>query len=128
MTLSESQVERFPIAHRSNMKYLGILAGLVLLVQGSFAEAGCPPWRPCGPGNTWGGNKLCAQGFYGADFRPACQRHDECYESGCCNRKACDQQFYHDMCEACECSTNPAACRRKAKMYYTAARLFGWMY
>ncbi len=85
------------------------------------AEAGCPPWRPCGPGlHNW----LIPQGAFGADFRPACAQHDACYTAGC-NRKACDCQFRATMHQACECSRHPALCRMRANAYYTATRLFG---
>ncbi len=97
---------------------------LVAVAGSAAAEAGCPPWRPCGPGNSWGGNRLIRQGFYGADFRPACACHDACLQSGCC-RRDCDRQFLCNMYSACECSSNPRACQRKARMYYRAARLFG---
>lgn len=113
------------------MRYLRLAALLVLAGWAccSTAEAGCrsgrcPAWRPCGAGNTWGGNRFCKQGFYGADFRPACQCHDECLLSGAC-RRDCDQQFLCHMYDACECSYNPRACRRKARMYYYGARIFG---
>ena len=57
---------------------LAILA-FVCLANIAPAQAECPPWRPCGPGNPYGGNRLIPQGFYGADFRPACAAHDACY-------------------------------------------------
>jgi hypothetical protein len=88
------------------------------------ASAQCPPWRPCGPGQTWGGNRLVPQGFYGADFRPACANHDACYAS-CANRRDCDRQFLQNMQSACDCSTHPMLCRHKARCYYINARLFG---
>ena len=111
------------------MRYVRLAAlGLMLsLVGGTPVSAECPPWRPCGPGNSWGGNHLIPQGFYGADFRAACQGHDMCYAS-CANRRDCDLQFLRNMECACECSDNPAACRRKARCYYMAARLFGGFY
>ncbi|MDB5387348.1 MAG: hypothetical protein JWM11_2994 [Planctomycetaceae bacterium] len=101
-----------------------LLFSLVTLAFCSDAKADCPPWRPCGPGNTWGGNRLVKQGFFGADFRPACANHDACLQTGAC-RRDCDQQFLNDMRAACECSSNPKACDRKAKHYYHMARLFG---
>ncbi|MFN0054935.1 MAG: hypothetical protein ACKV0T_22420 [Planctomycetales bacterium] len=100
-----------------------LLAGVLLGWLGSSAaEAGCPPWRPCGPGPSWGGNRLIHQGFYGADFRPACANHDACLAT-CARRSDCDRQFLCEMYSACECSTNPKACQRKARCYYKIARL-----
>lgn len=98
------------------------------LVCNANVEAGCPPWRPCGTGNAWGGNRLVPQGFYGADFRQACANHDYCYNNRCMSRKDCDRQFLNDMYEAAECADNPAAARRKARHYYVATRMFGWMH
>ena len=87
------------------------------------AEAG-NGWRPCGPGNPFGCfNKLVPQGAFGADFRPACARHDACYSSGC-DRDECDRQFYRDTCQACQCSRCPLLCRCRAKCMYCMVRLF----
>jgi hypothetical protein len=106
---------------------LAALLAVICLAYSADAEAQCPPWRPCGPGNSWGGNQLIPQGFYGADFRPACAAHDACYQT-CTNRRDCDQMFLHNMQSACACSANPRACNRKAHCYYMAARLFGGIY
>lgn len=103
------------------------LFSIAIVAGGASAEAQCPPWRPCGSGNTWGGNRFVQQGFYGADFRPACAKHDECLQS-CSDRRSCDQQFKCDMYDACECSCNPAKCRCKARCYYCMARMCGWIY
>ena len=139
------------------MKNLGMGIAALVIFAGSFARAsevttaGCEQdgetitqvglfcgkgdcwgdWRPCGPGNSCGGNTHVKQGFYGADFRPACAAHDQCLANGCkghAARKCCDQQFRANMHCACECSSNPKACVRKANHYYRAARLFGWMW
>lgn len=99
-----------------------LVCSLIFFAFSAVAEAGCPPWRPCGLGNAWGGNRLVRQGFYGADFRPACANHDACLLT-CALRCDCDRQFLADMCAACECSSNPRACQRKARMYYNIARL-----
>ena len=101
------------------------LLALVFLANGSSVQAECPPWRPCGPGNSWGGNRLIPQGFHGADFRPACAAHDACYSGSGVSRAECDRQFLCNMRAACECSSRPKACSRKARMYYNAARIFG---
>jgi hypothetical protein len=84
----------------------------------------CPPWRPCGPGNSWGGNALVPQGFYGADFRSACAAHDACYGT-CADRYDCDQAFLQNMYSACDNSYNPQACYRQAEHYYMMTRMFG---
>lgn len=99
----------------------------VCLAFGSSAKADCPPWRPCGGGNTWGGNRLVKQGFFGADFRPACANHDACLANGV-PKSCCDQQFLNDMNAACECSSNPRACQRKARFYYNVTRVFGGLF
>ncbi|MFO1020532.1 MAG: hypothetical protein U0903_07535 [Planctomycetales bacterium] len=110
------------------MRLSSLLAACVLLVCFStFAQAGCPMWRPCGPGNSWGGNRLIGQFGYGADFRPACQAHDDCLACGGC-RKDCDRQFRANMHCACNDSRHPALCRAKANMYYAAARIMGPLY
>lgn len=94
----------------------------------SADDGNCPWWRPCGPGNSWGGNRGFAQGAYGADFRPACAQHDACLANGCNSRKSCDREFLNNMYSACECSDKPLLCRHKARMYYLGARLFGGAY
>jgi len=95
------------------------------LSVGASAHAECPPWRPCGPGNPFGGNRLIPQGFHGADFRPACAAHDACYTGSGIGRAECDRQFLSNMSAACACSSNPRACQRKARLYYGLARIFG---
>lgn len=101
---------------------LAALVSVVHLACCGAAQAECPPWRPCGPGNTWGGNRCIRQGFYGADFRPACSCHDACL-AGCSSRRDCDRQFLCNMSSACDCSCNPEKCRKKARCYYRMARL-----
>lgn len=87
-----------------------------------------PPWRPCGAGNSWGGNWLVPQGSYGADFRAACMGHDACYANRCSNRLDCDNTFLNNMYAACENSYNPQACQQQAQFYYMNARMFGGLY
>lgn len=111
------------------MRLLKLAAVFSVLSFGFAAtsHADCPPWRPCGPGNSFGGNWFIPQGFYGADFRNACAAHDACYQS-CANRADCDRQFLYNMQSACDCSSNPRACYMKARCYYTATRLLGGFY
>jgi len=85
----------------------------------------CPWWRPCGPANSFGRNWLFYQGAYGADFRSACQSHDDCLMNPYNSRYGCDRAFYESMAAECANSANPAACLCKAKMYYAGVRLFG---
>ncbi len=92
-----------------------------------FWGGGCPPWRPCGPGNSWGGNPLFVQGIGGADFRPACAAHDACLANGY-SRKECDRMLYDGMLSSCACSDHPLLCRHKARMYYLGSRLFGGLW
>ena len=88
------------------------------------AHAGNMPWRPCGPGYV---NWLFLQGCAGADFRPACQMHDYCYQHGP-DRKECDDNFHRGMCEACENSRHPHLCRFTAYVMYKGTRVFGRLY
>lgn len=88
----------------------------------------CPPWRPCGPQNSFGGNWLVMQGFAGADFRGACDFHDQCLLNRCNDRKTCDKQFLAYLDNACNCSQFPILCRIKAREMYLGVRLFGWLY
>lgn len=88
----------------------------------------CPPWRPCGPKDSFGRNWLIPQGFLGADFRPACANHDACLASGCYSRKACDRMYLANLDCACNDSMFPFLCRLEARKCYLGVRLFGWMY
>jgi hypothetical protein len=86
------------------------------------AQTSCPAWRPCGP---WFANRIIPQGGYGVDFRPACQRHDDCYLTPGASRKACDLRFLADLRAICAASGNPRGCNRRARVYYVMVRLFG---
>ena len=88
---------------------------------------GCPPWRPCGPGNSMGGNRWLAQGGFGADFRPSCATHDACLASGR-SRAQCDREFHSHMVQACDHSRHPFLCRLRACRFFAGARLFGGLY
>jgi hypothetical protein len=112
-----------------------VLAAAVVCLFPLTADAGglkkskepmsCPWWRPCGPGNTFGGNRFIPQGAFGVDARPACQRHDNCYEDPNTGRKVCDLNFYNELRCACAQSTHPWLCKRAAKLAYYGVRLFG---
>lgn len=105
-----------------------IMAEPAPMMMGSPMGHRCPPWRPCGPQNSFGGNWLFVQTFAGADFRPACARHDACLMSGCTSRKCCDKMFLWELDQACDNSAFPILCRMKARKYYLGVRLFGWMF
>ncbi len=90
------------------------------------AQSSCPAWRPCGPsGSVFGANRVVPQGIDGVDFRPACQRHDDCYQTPGVPRKECDRQFLADLRALCAASGNTRGCNRRAKVYYVFVRLFG---
>ena len=81
---------------------------------------------PCGPDWLIGSDRaLVPQSWKGADFRAACNRHDACLSGNCVNRAQCDRQFYRDLREACRYSSNPAECRRVARLMYRAVRGYG---
>jgi hypothetical protein len=86
------------------------------------APASCPAWRPCGPGIV---NRVVPQGIREVDFRPACLRHDQCYQTPGAPRRDCDRQFLYDLRSVCEASGNPRGCQRRATVYYGMVRLFG---
>lgn len=102
-------------------------ASLAVTPAAAGGPGGCPPWRPCGPGNTFGGNRLIGQGGFGADFRPSCATHDACLASGA-SRRECDRQFHSHMRCACENSSHPFLCRMKAFKFFAGARIFGGLY
>jgi hypothetical protein len=85
----------------------------------------CPPWRPCGPANSFGANWLFYQGAYGADFRPACQNHDDCLMNPWNSRYGCDRALLEAMAAECANSSHPGLCMLKAQKYYVGVRLFG---
>jgi hypothetical protein len=114
-----------------SLRPLFFLLTLAALGQFSEVSAGgpgrCPPWRPCGPGNSMGGNRFLAQGGFGADFRPSCATHDACLASGR-SRAECDREFHGNMINACDSSRHPFLCRLRACRFYMGARLFGGLY
>ena len=117
------------------MKTIRLLFLAVFFMSASLAvtpavaggPGGCPPWRPCGPGNSFGGNRLISQGGFGVDFRSSCASHDACLASGV-SRRQCDQQFHSHMRCACENSRHPILCRMKAFKFFAGARIFGGLY
>ena len=103
------------------MSQKSTLALLALsLVTGCCAHG---QYRPCGPGFL--NNILVPQGFAGADFRSACDRHDQCYSSGTCSRKECDDRFLSDILASCCCSPHNCLCRLRCWQWYCQVRLLG---
>jgi hypothetical protein len=107
------------IVARANAAKLLTVALLALTLTACAGDQTC---RPCGPGYL--NNALVPQGCAGADFRDACRAHDQCYGTDC-PRECCDQQFYEELCAACECSEHPALCRLRAWHWYVQVRLLG---
>ncbi len=94
-------------------------------IAGGRGQTSCPWWRPCGPGETYSGNRFIPQGAFGADARPACERHDQCYRDVVTGRKVCDQTFRNELRCECEHSTHPWLCKRFAGLAYFGVRVAG---
>jgi len=110
----------------SNRKVLAALAvSAVMLWATGSAES--QQRRPCGPSFIPAPFRiLVPQRAGGADLRPACRVHDQCYAGECgFSREECDCQFLHNMLCQCECARNPKKCQRKAWMYYNLVSKFG---
>jgi len=108
----------------------------VALVTGILAVPGGTPGglglqaadlvRPCGPDSLTGPlRKLVPQGVAGADFRPACVRHDACYDTYGANKVACDRKYLREMQCACKNSRRPILCRFTARVMYAVTRRGG---
>lgn len=77
--------------------------------------------RPCGPDSLRGPLRLLIpQGAFGGDFRPACRRHDACYDTPGANRAACDARFLTDMLDSCANARHPRLCRMTARVMHRA--------
>jgi hypothetical protein len=88
----------------------------------TLADGQCTGNGPCGPrGLEW----AVPQGFAGADFRPACARHDHCYTIPGTSRRVCDNQFHRDLLYACNNSRHPILCRMTAHTMGVVTKLFG---
>lgn len=97
---------------------------IALLMLGNVSSAVDMGPRPCGPDGMQGPLRyLVPQGVAGADFRPACRRHDACYEVPGVDRNQCDKQFLRDMQCACKDSRHPIRCRITARLMYAATRV-----
>jgi hypothetical protein len=67
------------------------------------------------------------QGFFGADFRPACRRHDYAY-AGPGSRRIFDSRLERELLQACRQSRFPLGCRVTAKAMAVGTKLFGGLY
>lgn len=90
------------------------------LIGGTADEFACgPDWMPEAL------KQLIPQDFHGADFRPACRRHDAAYTSSGIPRRTADMRFRGDLLTACENSARPIRCQQRARTMYAAVRMFG---
>ena len=80
--------------------------------------------RPCGT-NKGIVSKLIPQRWKGADFRSACARHDNCYDTFGVKQANCDDRFREDLLASCEHSRRPRQCRRVSELMYKAVDQFG---
>ena len=102
-----------------------LVIGVVMVMT---SESHAQSWRPCGPDTLPPAIKhFVPQGAGGADFRPACQQHDNAYGSGSCcqSRYEVDVEFLNNMLNACACAQNPQLCRQRAWHYYRLVRKHG---
>lgn len=81
---------------------------------------------PCGPDSFPGPLRfLLPQGHKGADFRPWCRKHDDCYDTPGSIQKVCDDRFLEDLLAECEHSWRPGGCRRKVRIFHWLVSRFG---
>lgn len=83
--------------------------------------------HPCGPPTMPLSlrKRFVRQEFEGADFRPACISHDDCYKISGISRACCDENFRLDSLQACRSSSNPRRCKQIANSRYRMIRIFG---
>ncbi len=102
----------------SRPRLLASAAVLVLLASVDASAADMGP-RPCGPDSLTGPLRmLIPQGVGGADFRPACRRHDACYDTPGSNKTQCDRRYRREMLGTCRNSRHPILCRMTANLMY----------
>lgn len=102
---------------------VGSLASASPVLAGHHVKEDLNKTRPCGPDTSQGPfgraiRYLFPQGFFGADFRPACSNHDNNYDTLNHDKTAADQQFLHEMMCACEHSIFKRGCRHMARTMY----------
>lgn len=104
-----------------------ILALLTIAALSCAPQAlAADPARPCGPDSMTGPLRLLVpQGVGGADFRPACRRHDACYDTLGADKTACDRRYLREMECACNQSRHPILCRIVARLMYRATARHG---
>lgn len=116
------------------VRYWLIAAIAILVISSSSAPNlyAAPPYaswaddRPCAPSwlprpLTW----LVPQQVGGADFRPACRAHDNCYGAAVWSRRSCDLALRDNLFTACSNSRHPIACRTTAQTMFVLTRAFG---
>jgi len=88
-----------------------------------------PSYNGCGPE---GGSIKIPQGYGNADYRPACNGHDLCYEECGTPKSDCDDNFHHGMDDSCaEAYPGPLnslyrfGCYERSYAYYQAVSQFG---
>ncbi len=100
---------------------LALLSVVMFILAMASAEASGLDRRPCGPDSMTGPLRLLVpQGVFGADFRPACRRHDACYDSPGASKDVCDRAFLTEMRSACANSRTPRLCRFVAGLMHRA--------
>jgi secretory phospholipase A2 len=83
-----------------------------------------PSANGCGPEK---GVKVPDRPLFLANFKPACDFHDICYETCNVSKDACDEAFRRKMVQACVAETfvTQNLCVSIAQTYYEFVRDFG---
>ncbi len=82
--------------------------------------------RPCGPDAIKGPLRyLFFQGCAGADFRPACRRHDLGYDTLGADKTAVDLRFRDELLEESKKSKFPCFARYRARLGYFGVSVVG---
>ncbi|AHH95254.1 hypothetical protein GCM10010174_57660 [Kutzneria viridogrisea] len=107
----------------------GVIAfGLLVVGAGSAQAQEVPSARMAIAGD---GCTNAPDNYGEANFRPACDAHDNCYSAGSpFSRLTCDQVLLYDLTQACDntySAINPLrySCEGVAGGYYNAVRTFG---
>jgi hypothetical protein len=82
------------------------------------------PTNACGPQNDPDLAEAIPDAWGSADFRPACNTHDECY--AVCNkpRAACDEGILTDLVQACRKAYNSVWLEDELHFCYSAALIY----
>jgi hypothetical protein len=88
-----------------------------------------PTYNGCGPE---GGSIKIPQGYGKADYRPACNGHDLCYEDCGSSKSTCDDNFHDGMDDSCAAAYPGTlnallrfGCYERSYAYYQAVSQFG---